>query len=234
MSRFSWLCGALAWVSSLCCVPAVHAPIKEMKSASVALVYHNTDEDEWRVFCSGTLVEYKGHTDILTAAHCVDGIEDEGNMSDDDVSIHFVVPGDDPGDIHGEPYGMHLTTLDKKDADLDLALLRVLAPSTFEHSVAPIAKQRPEVGDRLSVVSSPKGQYFLLGESYMVGMRREVEEKDGEFIEIAQTGMWFGSSGSGVMNMSGEVIGVTSMIPSMPSNLLLVDTDSIRRFVSDK
>jgi S1-C subfamily serine protease len=222
---------ALLACFSLCCIP-VHAPIKEVKASAVALV--ESTEFGPHILCSGTFV---APDLILTASHCIGGWEERHDETDEDVAITFVIPGDNPMDRSSEPYARHLTRLERRDEDHDLALLRVLGPDTFPHSFVKVADARPAVGDHIFAITSPHGLYFQLGEGIVSGYELDTEaesEKKGRFIAVSHMGFWFGSSGGGVVNSDGELIGVVSFTPGIPSIMELVDTDTIRSFVHPK
>ena len=213
---------------SISCCPA-HAPVSTVKDVSVALV-RAAEDGSIAPFCSGAFV---ANDLILTAGHCIQAYEDHYDQTDEDVKIAFVIPADVPNDVDDNPFSFHFTKLEKIDRTNDLALLKVLGPDGFPHSFAVVAKERPAIGEDITTYSSPHGQYFSYGTGVVSAYRhKQYEDIDTDFIEISMIGMYYGSSGSSVFNKSGEIIGVCSLTPGVPSMVMLVDPIQINKFLS--
>ena len=89
----------------------------------------------------------------------------------------------------------------------DIALVRLKADGHKFHA-APIASKRPNPMDTVRVVSNPRGQFFLLTNGEV---SRYSREKGKAMLEITAD-FGGGSSGSGIFNDRGEVVGVVSLI----------------------
>ena len=102
------------------------------------------------------------------------------------------------------------------DQVADIALVQLKA-NGYKFHAAPIAKSRPSPMNTVHIVSNPSGEFFSLS-SGMVSRYSKVRPRKGDrgrsnaaWLEItAEFGG--GSSGSGIFNAAGEVVGLVSRI----------------------
>lgn len=123
-----------------------------------------------------------GQRTLLTAAHCVKG----------DPKV-LVIDGTASGILHIE--------LDGKDH----ALVTVTIVFANVAKVSTTATVGPAQGDRVKWYGQPMGLEQVYGEGLIVG------HKDDRYL-IDGSQIWFGSSGSGLLNDQGQVVGVISGI----------------------
>jgi len=102
-----------------------------------------------------------------------------------------------------------------EDASNDLAVLSVDIPSG---AVAPLSviSALPEAGEKIVVIGSPLGLEQTVSDGIVSAIRRP--HGSGEYIQITAP-ISPGSSGSPVVNMKGEVIGVASFLFVQGQNL---------------
>lgn len=93
------------------------------------------------------------------------------------------------------------------DKTADIALVRLKADGQKFHA-APIALNRPDPMDPVRIISNPHGQFFVLTEGEV---SRYIQMTGQIFMEITAD-FGGGSSGSGIFNDRGEVIGIVSRI----------------------
>jgi S1-C subfamily serine protease len=223
-----WLLCLLVLTSCLACQPA--SPDSKIGGSAVALIFTNPDTSEIKPFCSGSFV---AEDKILTASHCITAYEQRFKQDDDSVVIHFIIPGDQPKvDVGDEPAGSHRAKLLNIDREEDLALLQVEEASTFKHSFAAIG-DKPQIGDPVSGITNPRGQYFTYGTGVVSAYRKSVNQSDfsGSFIAIAGVGFYYGSSGGCIYDSHDRIVGVVSMSTPVPNVFLIVDTSEIRAFL---
>ena len=105
------------------------------------------------------------------------------------------------------------------DEVADVALVQLKADG-HKFYAAPIAKSRPLPMNGVHIISSPKGEFYTLTSGQVsryakVRQRREEQARpDMAWMEVSAD-FGGGSSGSGVFNSTGEVIGVVSKIRAL-------------------
>ena len=92
------------------------------------------------------------------------------------------------------------------DRDWDLVVAAVVSPPEGISGLD-IARDIPEVGERVAVVGSPLGLEQTLSDGVVSALRRT---SAGNYLQISAP-VSTGSSGSPVINMKGEVVGVASL-----------------------
>ena len=92
------------------------------------------------------------------------------------------------------------------DRDWDLVVAAVISPPEEIYGLD-ITRDLPEVGERVAVVGSPLGLEQTLSDGVVSALRRT---SAGNYLQISAP-VSTGSSGSPVINMKGEVVGVASL-----------------------
>lgn len=165
------------------------------------------------VTCSGT---YISPNEVLTAGHCFEGYQ----------PIGMWVKG------NADTLGVAVD-VEKVDITRDLALLKVRSP--FPHAYAKLGKM-PRVGDDVVAIGSPLGLEFITTS----GIVSLLDLPFHGFISryIVNTAMIdHGSSGGGLFDHKGRLIGVNTMSVSTfgwGGLTLSVDVATIREFLGDR
>lgn len=160
--------------------------------------------------CSGT---YVSPDEILTAGHCFGGYQPTGMW----------VKGNT--DLLGTP-----VIVERIDITRDLALLKVQSP--FSHAYAKLGNM-PRVGDDVVAIGSPLEFEFITTTGIVSLLGVTVDGFLSRY--IVNTAMIdHGSSGGGLFDRKGRLIGVNTMSIGMfgwGGLTLSVDVDTIREFL---
>jgi S1-C subfamily serine protease len=117
-----------------------------------------------------------------------------------------------------------------QDEPADLALLSAVVFSSNSLTPLPLADTTPRVGATVYAIGSPKGYANSLSSGIVSGFR---EIKPGITWLQTTAPISPGSSGGPLLNLSGEVVGVTTIIRRDAQNLnFAVPVSEIRRFLS--
>lgn len=191
--------------------------VKGMNYDTVGLVLPVEGDVGAKVYCTGVWV---GEKEILTAHHCVQavaniiaGISDgDEDAPVDDVKIHYIVQGEVEG-VQEEPNGIHLGKVSADDSTHDLALVNVVGNVIPPHGVVDLADIGPGVGERVEVVGHVRGYYWTYIEGVVASYRDSVPgvDKMGPFMQVSAP-IYFGNSGGGIFNNSGELVGIVSFL----------------------
>ena len=144
---------------------------------------------------SGFVYDTSGH--IVTNQHVVDGA--------DSVSVTFA---------DGSTYK---ATVVGTDASTDVAVLKVDAPASKLHPLTLADSSRVAVGDGVVAIGSPFGLDNTVTTGIVSALGREIQAPDNTPIENAiqtDAAINHGNSGGVLLDLQGEVIGITSQIES--------------------
>lgn len=142
------------------------------------------------------------------------------NASGIGVTNHHVIEGFSKfriKTINGEVF--EIGKIIKSSKKHDFAVFEVRKPSGRTFPSLPLAKELPRKGDAIFVVGNPQGIESTLSKGVVSAVRGEYNSATGKFtqgdvfIQI-DAAISPGSSGSPVMNMKGEVVGIATMILS--------------------
>ena len=164
--------------------------------------------------CSGTFVS---DDEVLTAAHC---------FQYETLGAWVRTP---TGDSHKVDKILKISYLN------DLALLRVVGP---KHVSAKLATHPLRQGEAVYAVGSPLFFEFLLSEGIVSAI--DFTTKDPRFkahYTVSTASINSGSSGGGLFNKDGELVGVNTMTAGCPFGwagiTMSVDLDTIKEFLHD-
>lgn len=175
-------------------------PAVDLTAKTVALVDEN-DEGETRAYCTGTWV---GASNILTAAHCVADVESGlvGYATHADVYA--------PIDLHvRKPMTRKAALLAAVDVEHDLALL-------FDPTPAPHASARVRLdvrpGERVQTLGHPIGLWFSYSTGDVAAVRYlDLQDDKPPRVWVQATPpISPGSSGGGLFDLDGNLVGVVS------------------------
>ena len=158
--------------------------IKRIKP-SVVIVFTYNDKGEFLKLGSGFFINHNG--DIITNYHVLQGANSAEIKASD-----------------GKTYPIRYIVADNEQSDL--IRLSVDIPSQYVHPLS-LNKTNPEVGERIIVYGSPLGWENTVSDG-IISAIRDIPDI-GKIIQITAP-MSPGSSGSPVLNMQGEVIGIAT------------------------
>ncbi len=149
-------------------------------------------EDDGDKYCSGTLI---GRDLFLTAGHCVD----DGTVGDK-VAFNYERRPDDDGNNTQRKYRVSEVVEDAND-DLDYAILRLEGSPGDLFGWTRIQSTDDEANEPLTIIQHPSGR------------KKEVEvgtlmDFDGDYVRYGDIDTQPGSSGSGIINSAGYLVGV--------------------------
>jgi serine protease Do len=221
-----WIILSLALVSACvaCHSPPDNAPptpsreaaaAADIEAKTVALVNVN-DLGEGHAYCSAVWV---GNDAILTAAHCVEGV----NIGQ---GVSYLTRGDLDANAGDEIQAARLAVLFALDEVNDLALLR--APLSPAHGVARVADQGPYMGERVQGIGHP----FSLWYTYATGVVSALRKLDETWMVQTTTPTSPGNSGGGLFDEGGRLLGICHAQFSRGQNLnLYVHVQYVRAFL---
>jgi len=158
--------------------------IKSIKPSTV-IIFAYDDKGEFLKLGSGFFISQNG--DVITNYHVVQGVNSAEIKTTDEKTypITYIVAGDEQN---------------------DLIRLSVNIPSQYVYPLS-LSKTIPEVGERIIVYGSPLGLENTVSDG-IVSAIRDIPDY-GRIIQITAP-ISPGSSGSPVLNMKGEVIGIAT------------------------
>lgn len=222
--------------------------IKHAGESTVALIH--PEDGRIITYCSAVWVS---ETQILTAAHCVDGLAEhltekrwleankdtkEGDpeveveeVSPFEVAYHYTVEREVTG-VGKEPGAMHLAKLKKVDRAHDLALIVADKHGLPTHEVAEIADE-VVLGEHVVCVGHPAGLYWSYLDGTVSAASRESLPrifKAGPFIQV-NASIWMGNSGGGAFDHEGKLLGIASFLYRVPNQAFYIHRNSIVKFL---
>lgn len=206
------------------CAPQDHVPtrseveatrrdvVAHVEMCTIALVRQGPD-GEVEPYCGGVWI---GPTKILTALHCVLGEDGtlwvQASSAKEPVWAEFLA-----GDVR-----------------TDLALLET--SSTNRHLVARLPSKEPLSGDPVHIVGHTQGFPWTYASGAVAAVRSHAVGPRGGTLSALQISapVWFGNSGGGAWNETGELIGISSWVSVKgPGLAFFVAPLEIRRFLYD-
>jgi Trypsin-like serine proteases, typically periplasmic, contain C-terminal PDZ domain len=122
------------------------------------------------------------------------------------VTNYHVIEGGNMGEIYtNEGFAYSVPRILSADPNTDLAILEVELPTGVQIRALPIARSGAEEGESIVVIGTPMGLQGTVSQGIISRVRRYTNEP--QLIQITAP-ISHGSSGSPVINMRGEVIGI--------------------------
>lgn len=189
--------------------------VMELESETVAFV-HKDDDGDILPYCAGVWV---GRRHVLTAAHCMSGEHDIAMMT--------------ASSAYGVSEPLVPGVLLREDVRTDLALVEtVIDPPP--HRTSRLALHLPYPGDVAHVVGHTTGYLWTYTVGTVAAVRRGAQGPRGTKLTALQVSafVWFGNSGGGVWNKSGDLMGISSWVSvSAPGLAFFVSSEEIRKFL---
>lgn len=215
---------------------APSAYTQRLNSSTVALIYHDTDADAYKAYCTGVWV---AKDEILTAHHCVVAIAkrtalDKTEEMPDDLTgtkMHFTM-SNEVAQYGEEPTVLHLAKAVRLDEAHDLALVQVEGTAIPDHEIATLPSKSPAVGEKIYIVGHPGGMYWTYIEGTVASYRERLDiiDKTGPWLQV-EAPVWYGNSGGGCFDSDGHLVGIASFISRAPEQGFFVHAETIRKFL---
>lgn len=168
-------------------------------------------------YCAGVWV---GQREVLTALHC---IVDENQL---------LVTVDRGGDKMSGP--VFRGTLLKGDLRTDLALVET--NTSENHPVARVSHLTPRPGDQIHIVGHTIGYPWSYTPGAVAAVRHGEQGPRSMNLTTLQVSafVWFGNSGGGAWNVTGELVGISSWVSARaPGIAFFVSPGEIRNFLAN-
>ncbi len=147
---------------------------------------------------------YIGDNLIVTAKHVVP--ENVGRMSFTENGYEFVVKDLVFTAIDYDKNSYKLEVVYNSDVN-DISILKI----EDGHNLTPVVfGKEPRIGDRLYMISHPAHLMWSYSEGYVVNIPAKFDED--EFAMLHDIARFYGSSGAGIFNESGEVVGIMNAL----------------------
>lgn len=175
------------------------------------------------ISCGGTVIQRtKGKPMVVvSAAHCFHEVLKSVGKVEGKEAFELVDPTESIvqqclGTVENSclKWEMNIVRLDK---DLDLALLIGKTPESFSGPYVHIAFNGPRIGDPIVMIGAPAGRSRNISTGVVSYISQETHT--GEVLHYyTDAALYFGNSGGGMFNSSGELIGVahTAFAPIYP------------------
>jgi V8-like Glu-specific endopeptidase len=151
----------------------------------------NTDKSD--KFCSGTLIS---ENLFLTASHCVDASTPKSQY----VAFNYE-KAKGSNDLLPQKHFKITKVVETHVGNLDYAIIQLDGKPGVEFGFTKVKAAAPVNGDKLTIIQHPQGEPKQIEVGNMVGV-------DGNYMEYADLDTQPGSSGSGVLDANGMVVGV--------------------------
>ena len=212
---------------------------KKANNATAALVFTNM-EGHTKVFCSAVWVDkdilmtanhcvqglsekINEENEAKNAGHLLQRIvsgSDEGVEADfppvspQDLTVPYITSEEVVG-VGKNPSAIHTSTARVLFVTADIALLYADNPQSVPaHGIARLADKEPEQGETLGVMGHTVGMYFSYLPATVAGYRKSLpgeNDIEGPYMQLS-TAAYFGNSGGGAWNSSGELCGIASFL----------------------
>jgi S1-C subfamily serine protease len=178
-------------------------------------------------YCTGVWIS---NEHILTAHHCVsdEELEEIGlvdlltfNLKE----VNYIVKEDLPN-MFEAPSKFRSAIVIGLDQDRDLALLKIVGEVPIHEII--VISNNIDVGEKLHIIGHVKG----LPWTYMSGVVSALRTKDGVSLLQVSAPIYFGASGGGAFNESGDLVGITSFIYAATNVGFFIDSKAIKKFLS--
>lgn len=143
-------------------------------------------------FCTGTLI---GENLFITAAHCVDG-STKGKF----VAFNYQ-KAKNSSELLPQKHFKIAEVIEDGLSGLDYAVLKLDGQPGKEFGITKLNPKGAQNGDALTIIQHPKGQPKQIEAGLMEGL-------EGSYMTYDDIDTEPGSSGSGVLNKDGEIVGI--------------------------
>lgn len=131
-------------------------------------------------------------------------------------NYHVIKDGSSGEIISNEGFAYKVSQVLSSDATHDLAILEVELPSGVEFKPLKISRGNLQEGEDIVVIGNPNGLQGTISQGIVSALR---QYNDGSSVVQITAPMSHGSSGSPVVNMRGEVVGIAFAIEKDGQNL---------------
>lgn len=178
-------------------------------------------------YCTGVWVSSEH---ILTAHHCVADDDSDKNEATESLTlnlqeVNYILKEDLPN-MFEVPSKFRNAIVIGLDEDRDLALLKIVGETPIHETI--FISNKIDIGEKLHIIGHVRG----LPWTYMNGVISALRIQDGVSLLQVSAPIYFGVSGGGAFNESGELVGITSFIYAAPNVGFFIDYKEIKQFLS--
>lgn len=211
------------------------APLaKEINAQTVALVHpehfklEDSEEYMFLPYCTGVWIN---ESMFLTAYHCVDNKGSDAELDAGKVSVHYLSQEQVVSPFE-QPRGTYKGRVRFLDRSHDLAIIEAERKRPG-HESAKVPDQGAGIGTKMHMVGHVQGFYYTYVEGVVSSYREHLRliKKTGPFMQVSAP-IYYGNSGGGVFNDSGELVGISSFITSAaPNTAFYIPAPVIKHFM---
>lgn len=179
-------------------------------------------------FASGVIVKhFKNSTAILTAKHFCDNVDEEKRLPKDQLPLFGIIG------VYNKEQNVYFSVAEKLDKIFDLCI--IYTDSKIEQEALILSPIKPERSEKVFNISGPlglsNGNTVLVFEGYYAGL---LVSSVSEYTALYSIPAASGSSGSGILNEHGELIGILYAVMKEFNHVaLVVPYDEVKRFLGE-
>ena len=197
------------------------SPVGNALRATVILLKHDT---QTQIVCTA---EFVSETRVVTAAHCLKSASGRELADAAGARVAWLPYEAWAADNYLNTRHGRIVRFDER---ADIALIE---SEISGDAYVTVRSDDAAVGDRVFDVGHPDGALFTVRDGYLIDPEETDTDNDGSTFTLmrASIPVWFGSSGGGLYDVQGRLIGVTSRLGDEGRTGYFVPTETIRRFL---
>jgi S1-C subfamily serine protease len=206
------------------------ALIQHYNNSSVSLVTKPFLSEYYKTYCGGVWIS---EFNILTAKHCIENYDKTITIGKE---ILFRTYSEFTNEVpHENDKIPHKAVIISYDKDSDMAVIS--SAEDLSHNITKITKVKIPDGTHVLIIGHTDGLQYTCMPGMISHTRRWTNENlgvdDVKVLHITAP-MWFGNSGGGVFDYSGNLLGISSFIRTRSRAAFAVHRDVIIKYLNDE